>query len=105
MLVGFVNEGRGGVAVDHEEESQMSQANVDLAGSTYEAFAEGDIERVIAVFDPQVEWVEPEVPELPEAGTHHGSDAIVQNVFAPAETDWEDFAAEPNAYYDAAMSS
>ena len=79
----------------------MSQENVDLARSTYEAFAEGDIERVIAVFDPQIEWVEPEVPGLPESGTHRGSDAIVQNVFAPAETDWEEFAAEPNAYYDA----
>jgi ketosteroid isomerase-like protein len=37
----------------------MSQQNIDIVKTAYEAFGRGDIPGVVATFDPNIEWVAP----------------------------------------------
>ena len=43
---------------------------------------EGDYASV--TLDPQIEWIEPDVPDLWFSGTHHGPDAVLKEVIEPA---------------------
>jgi ketosteroid isomerase-like protein len=79
----------------------MSQENVERAQEIYEAFASWDMDRVVAAFDPDIEWVEPSTPGLPEGGTHRGADAVVREVFETAAESWEAIDVVPSTFYDA----
>lgn len=46
------------------------QDNIDLVRKGYEAFASGDMETVLALFDDNVEWVQPGNSTI--SGTYHG---------------------------------
>lgn len=48
---------------------------------SYESFAEGDIEAVVATFADDITWIEAEGG--PYGGTYHGPAAVVDNVFRP----------------------
>lgn len=53
---------------------------VAMARSGYEAFNNGQIEDVLALFDPDVSWTRR--PLHPVQGEYHGLDDIADNVFA-----------------------
>jgi uncharacterized protein len=79
----------------------MSEENVNILREGYEAFNRGDIDAVTSIMDPNIEWQEPDVEGLPSGGTHHGPDAVVNDVFGPAVELWEDFGAVAEEFLDA----
>jgi len=55
----------------------------DVTGDTlavvqaaYRAFASRDIESLLALLAPDVEWGEPDNPAIPSSGTRHGIDGV-----------------------------
>ena len=56
--------------------------NVDLVKQAYSSFATGNVEAVLAVFDPAIEWHECKgMPFVKGDGIFKGHEAIVTNVF------------------------
>ena len=76
----------------------MSQENVDLVRSVYEAFGTGDMEAVQRLL-ADCEWHEME--GMPYGGVFVGPEAIFGNVFGPIAQDVEDFKAAPDELLDA----
>jgi hypothetical protein len=79
----------------------MSEENVDIMRRGYEAFNHGDIETVMGLLDPEIEWQEPDVEGMPARGTHHGPEAVANNVFGAVVETWDDFQATPEEFLDA----
>jgi len=75
----------------------MSQQNVDVVRSAYEAFGQGDMDTVAAML-AATEWHEAE--GMPYGGTFSGADAIFQNVLGPISQDVEGFTARPGEILD-----
>src|SRR4030095_15958282 len=50
--------------------SPMSQENVEIVREAFEAFNEGNLEAVVSICDPAIEWLPP--PELPSSSAYHG---------------------------------
>ena len=71
----------------------MSQDNIALVRSLYEAFDRGDIPTVLAGFADDIEWNEAE--GMPYGGQYHGPEAVAENVFAPIPNDFDDFSVSP----------
>ncbi|MBD8524284.1 nuclear transport factor 2 family protein [Pseudomarimonas arenosa] len=59
----------------------------------YDAFAQADIAAVLAALDPAVEWTEAEGG--PYGGTFIGPQAVLDNVFAKLDSEWQGFTAAP----------
>ena len=76
----------------------MSQENVDLVRSAYEAFGSGDMDSVTRLF-ADTEWHEAE--GMPYGGTFTGADAILSNVLGPMSQDVEGFSVKPDEILDA----
>jgi ketosteroid isomerase-like protein len=76
----------------------MSQANVDLVRSIYDAFAAGDIDGVVSRMDPEIVWNEAESFPYADNNPYRGPEAILTGVFARLGTEWEGFAALPEEY-------
>ena len=71
----------------------MSHHNIALVRSLYEAFGKGDVPTVLAGFDENIEWNEPE--GMPYGGQYHGPEAVAENVFGPVTSDFDDFDVTP----------
>jgi len=52
----------------------MSQENVEIVRQAFDAFNRGDLEGVVAVCDPAVEWFPPK--ELPSPGPFYGHQGV-----------------------------
>lgn len=74
-------------------------SNVELIKGLYQSFAAGDIESVLALFDPQILWIESD--GLPYSGTFVGPEAIVQGVFGKIGAEWDNFSARVDEFIDA----
>lgn len=74
--------------------------SVELVKQTYEAFARGDMDTVLAGFDPDIEWVEPDGYFGSIAGTHHGREAVAQALSVYPEY-WQEFSIEPQEFLEA----
>ncbi len=73
---------------------------VEIVKRSYEAFARGDLDSVVADFDPQIEWQQAQ--GLPHGGTYHGVEAVRRSIFDPLDTEWwEEFSADPDEFLDA----
>jgi ketosteroid isomerase-like protein len=70
--------------------------NVATLRAMYEAFAIGDIPRVLASLDPDVEGSQ--AAGGPYAGTFRGPQAVVEGVFARLGADWPGFAVETEEF-------
>jgi uncharacterized protein len=75
-------------------------SNLEIVQGAYQAFGRGDIEAVLAILDPDVEWIEDEVPGLPYAGTNRGAQAVAENVFAELASTYERFELVPEDWID-----
>ena len=76
--------------------------NVDVVRGMYEAFGRGDIEAVLASFDPQIGWREAESnPYEPGGEPWIGPDAIVEKLFVKLGQEWDSFTVSPGEFYDA----
>jgi uncharacterized protein len=72
----------------------MSQ-NTDALKDGYEAFNNGDVERVAAVFADDASWEGPNTEGLPMSGKHEGKDAVLQALGAIGEL-FEKFQVRPD---------
>ena len=84
-----------------EERRSMSEENVNIMRQGYEAFNRGDIDTVMGLLDESIEWQEPDVEGLPIRGTHHGPEAVANNVFQPLGETWDDFQVVAEEFLDA----
>ncbi len=78
----------------------MSQQNIDVVKTAYEAFGRGDIPGVVATFDPNVEWISP-AGSYRLGGVHKGPEAIVNNFFMVLGEMWDELKVTPREYIDA----
>jgi ketosteroid isomerase-like protein len=66
--------------------------NVELLKQGYQYFAEGNIEAVVALFHPEIEWEEcTGFPFISGDGVSKGPDAIVQDVFSKLPEHYDGF--------------
>ena len=75
-------------------------SNLAVVQDAYEAFGRGDMEGVVAAMDPAIEWIEGDIEGLPYAGTHHGPDAVVNEVFAQIPATYDSFEMVPQEWVD-----
>ncbi|MDX1584284.1 MAG: nuclear transport factor 2 family protein [Thermoanaerobaculia bacterium] len=78
------------------KELGTEEKNLELVKSGYEAFGLGDVEAVVALMHPEIEWTEAE--GFPYEGTFVGPDAVVENVFARLGGEWHGWAADPHHF-------
>ena len=79
----------------------MSQQNVDLVRSIYEAFAAGDVAAVLGAMSEDMVWNEAENFPYADGNPYRGPQAILGGVFARLGTEWDGFAALPEEFLDA----
>ncbi len=78
---------------------QTVMSNIDIIKGLYQAFERGDINSVLDVLDPNVEWIESE--GIPYGGTFIGREAVLNGVFLKIGADWDDFIAHVDEFLDA----
>lgn len=54
------------------------QANIELIHQVYDAFLKGDSQRLLSYMSADIEWEEPQVPNLPFAGKRKGRDQVAE---------------------------
>lgn len=79
----------------------MSQANVELVRSLYDAFARGDGPGALALMDPGIVWNEAENFPYADRNPYVGPMAVAEGVFFRLATEWENFQAVPSEILDA----
>ena len=79
----------------------MSQENVNVIRSMYEAFAKGDVPAILAVLDPHVQWCEAENFIYADGNPYIGPDAVLRGVFMRIGDQWDGFAVSPKELLDA----
>jgi len=72
------------------------ETNTKIVRRLYGSFAEGDIDAVRTLVDPDVELREPQ--GIVGGGTIRGFDEIVENVFEGLANDWEDISVTPERF-------
>ena len=78
----------------------MSQQNVQIVRSGYEAFNREDIPAVLALYDEGIEWTEGGGGRAP-AGTFRGPQAVAKEVFGMVPANFSEFRADPEQFIDA----
>jgi len=74
--------------------------NVTIVRRSYEAFARGDLDAVVADMDEAIEWQQAQ--GLPHGGTYRGLAEVRENVFDPLDRDWwSAFSAVPDEFLEA----
>ena len=79
----------------------MSQENVGLMRSLYEAFGRGDVPTVLAAMDPGIVWNDAENFPYADKNPYVGPNAVVQGVFARLAGEWDGFSVAPEEFLDA----
>ncbi len=75
-------------------------SHVDLVRRSYDAFARGDLDAVVADMHDDIEWQQAQ--GLPHGGTYRGLAEVRRNVFDPLDRDWwSEFSAVPDEFLDA----
>ncbi|NEO29168.1 MAG: nuclear transport factor 2 family protein [Symploca sp. SIO3C6] len=74
-------------------------SNIEIVKGIYEAFEQGDLEKVLNVLDPNVEWIESE--GIPYGGTFIGTEAVIKGVFEKIGSEWDNFQAHVDEYLEA----
>ena len=65
--------------------------NVAIIEGAYNSFAAGDVNSVLASFDPNIVWNEAENFPYADGNPYIGGDAIVNGVFARIGAEWDNF--------------
>jgi ketosteroid isomerase-like protein len=79
----------------------MSQDNVNLVKSLYQAFARADVPYIISKLDPQVVWNEAENFVYADRNPYIGPQAVLEGVFGRIGSEWDGFSATPEEVLDA----
>jgi ketosteroid isomerase-like protein len=70
--------------------------NMQIVQGAYQAFAQGDVKKVLAVMDDKIEWTEAE--GFPLHGTYIGPQAVVDGVFMRTGEIGDDFRVSPTRF-------
>ena len=73
--------------------------NLDIIKTLYQAFENGEIDTILDILHPNVEWHESE--KLPYGGSFFGRDAVFAGVFEKIGLEWENFEARVEEFLDA----
>ena len=85
-----------------QQDSPASMTTIDLVRSAYDAFAHGDVPRLLSKLDPNIEWCLAEShPYCPDGTPLRGHDQLVERFLAPASRDWQDFKVHQVTLHDA----
>jgi ketosteroid isomerase-like protein len=76
----------------------MSQRNVELVRASIAAYLSGDVETALAAADPEI--VTYRSPPLPDAGTYHGTEGVVQ-AYEDWTVDFTEFEMSTGEFVDA----
>ena len=79
----------------------MSQENVNVVRSAYEAFGRGDVPAVVAMMDPAIVWNEAEHFPYGDKNPTVGPDAVVTGVFARLGGEWHGWSLAIEEIHDA----
>ncbi len=74
-------------------------SNIEIIKELYQAFAVGNMDRIMEIIDPNVLWIESE--GIPYGGTYCGRDAVFNEMFAKIGAEWENFTATVDEFIDA----
>jgi len=76
--------------------------NLELVKKGYQDFAEGNVEAVLAVWDPEIEWHECQgMPFVKGDGTYIGHEAVMTNVIMNLPVYFDGFNIEVNEIFGA----
>ena len=75
----------------------MSEENVEVVQAMWEAFMQGDSERALAAFDPEVEW---DGTNLPDGRVARGIGEVIDHLSRWAAS-WQDWSLDVERFIDA----
>jgi ketosteroid isomerase-like protein len=76
--------------------------NLALAKTGYKKFADGDMDGVLALFDPKIEWHESKgFPFVEGEGVYRGPKAIADKIFSKIPEYYENFHIEVDEFIEA----
>ncbi|WP_331755775.1 nuclear transport factor 2 family protein [Streptomyces sp. NBC_01643] len=76
-------------------------SDVELIKKMYDDyFVRGDVDAVIAILDPAIEWAEPDLEYLPYTGLTKGRDNVAKNVFPKIPETYERLLFSPEVFID-----
>jgi ketosteroid isomerase-like protein len=78
----------------------MSKQNVDLVRAAYAAFGRGDINAVLDLMDPKIDFRVADNSLYFRGSAYVGRDDV-RSLFARIPVDWEGFEVVPETYHDA----
>ena len=77
----------------------MTMSNVDLVKGVYAAFGTGDVPKVLGAMHPQIQWTE--TAGYKYGGIFRSPQAVLENVFARIQVDFESFSVDVERLIDA----
>jgi ketosteroid isomerase-like protein len=77
----------------------MTINNVDLVKGVYAAFGAGDVPKVLGAMHPQIQWTE--TAGYKYGGVYRSPEAVLENVFAKIQVDFESFSVDVERLIDA----
>jgi ketosteroid isomerase-like protein len=90
---------RAGIVAPTAAPTIGSTDNVALARTGYDAFARGDIDTVLSLFDPGIKWYAPDTVQF---GGHYTGPAGVGEFFSKLPGNYSELRVEPSAFIDRA---
>jgi uncharacterized protein len=79
----------------------MSQENIELVRSHYEAFARGDVEAALQMMDEQIEFRVAEHSVFDRGTPFMGRQEVAEHIFRRLGAEWDGFTVQPQALHDA----
>jgi ketosteroid isomerase-like protein len=78
---------------------ELTMSNVDIVKGVYAAFGAGDVPKVLASMDPQIQWTQTAGYKL--GGVHRSPQAVLENVFAKIPVEFASFSVDVERLVDA----
>ena len=82
----------------------MSQQNMNVVRTVYDALAKGDVPTVMQAMDPQIVWKEAENFPYADGNPYVGPDAVVEGVLKRLAAEWDYFNVKVDEMLDAGDS-
>jgi len=79
----------------------MSAENVQIVRGLYEAFGKGDVPGVLSKLADKIEWREADNSPYADRNPYLGPSAVLEGVLMRIVSQWNNFAATPDAILDA----
>jgi ketosteroid isomerase-like protein len=79
----------------------MSKDNLATVQAIYDAFAVGDVPKVLSRFSPNIVWNEAENFPYADRNPYVGPDAVVSGLFARLGSEWDGWSLALEALHDA----